>query len=68
MKFAAGVLHWPSPAFWSCPLPYFRAAYEGWAIANGIRKPAMPDMGEGRLKALFAKADAMEAAIRARKG
>lgn len=64
MNFAGGVLHWSAAEFWTCPLPYFRAAYDGWALANGVRKAAAPEMTESRLKDLFAKGDAMDAKIR----
>ncbi len=64
MNFAGGVLRWSADEFWTCPLAYFRAAHEGYALSKGIRKPVMPEMRKGRLKELYAKADAMAAAIR----
>lgn len=66
MNFAGGVLHWTHDAFWSCPLPYFRAAFEGWALANGVKQKRVPEMKAERLKQLFAKADAFDAAVKKR--
>ncbi|MFC6490903.1 hypothetical protein [Nitratireductor sp. GCM10026969] len=38
MKFAGGVLHWTEEQFWSTGFAYFRASWEGWAIASGAKK------------------------------
>ncbi len=38
MSFAGGILRWSEEQFWSASFPYFRAAIEGHAIANGTRK------------------------------
>ena len=38
MKFAGGVLRWTEDQFWSTSFAYFRATWEGWAIASGVKK------------------------------
>lgn len=38
MKFAGGVLLWSEGEFWNAGFAYFRAAWEGWAIAHGGKK------------------------------
>lgn len=42
MKFAGGVLGWSEAEFWAASFPWFRAAWDGWAIANGVKKAAGP--------------------------
>lgn len=51
MKFAGGALHWTEDEFWSCSFAYFRAAYEGWKLAHGV-KPAVKPMTRDRYEEL----------------
>lgn len=48
MKFAGDVLHWTEEGFWSCGFAFFRATWEGWAIASGVKKvgPKAPSREE----------------------
>lgn len=57
------MLHWTEDEFWTCGFAFFRATWEGWAIASGVRKvgPKAPTREDYEAaKAALAERDRMQ--------
>ncbi len=53
MEFAAGVLGWNEPTFWSCSLRFYERAVIGYRKANGIAIKGMSRSRLAELKSLY---------------
>lgn len=57
MRIAGGVLGWSEAEFWSCSMPFFRAALEGRAQMLGVS--TRPKATAAQRDAAYRAADAM---------